>query len=73
MSPEGACERRDHGSVDFARDALDGLEVARRGDREAGFDHIHAQTRELLRDLKLLLRVQRDAGDCSPSRSVVSR
>ena len=38
------------------------LEVARRGDREARLDHVDAQARELLRDLDLLLRVQRDAG-----------
>ena len=42
-------------------DRLDGLEVAGRGDREAGLDHVHAEAGELLRDLDLLLRVQRDA------------
>ncbi len=61
VTREGACEPRDHRPVDLARDALDGLEVTGRGDREAGLDHVHAQTRELLRDLELLLRVQRDA------------
>ena len=43
-------------------DRLDGLEVAGRGDREAGLDHVDAEAGELLRDLDLLLRVQRDAG-----------
>ena len=38
------------------------LEVARRGDREAGLDHVDAEPRELLGDLQLLLRVQRDPG-----------
>ena len=61
VTGEGASESRDHRPVDVARDALDGLEVAGRSDREAGLDHVHAQTRELLRDLELLLRVQRDA------------
>ena len=50
------------GPVDRAGDRLDRLEVAGRGDREAGLDHVHAKARELLRDLDLLLDVQRDAG-----------
>ena len=61
VTGESACEPRDHRPVDLARDGLDRLEVARRGDREAGLDHVHAETRELLCDLELLLRVQRDA------------
>ena len=48
-------------ALDLARDRLDGLEVAGRGDREAGLDHVDAEARELLGDLDLLLRVQRDA------------
>jgi hypothetical protein len=48
--------------VDVAGDRLDGLEVAGRGDREPGLDHVHAEASELLRDLDLLLRVQGDAG-----------
>ena len=43
-----------------AGDRLHRLEVARRGDREAGLDHVDAQPRQLLGDLQLLLRVQRD-------------
>ena len=54
-------EPGDHRALDLARDPLDGLEVARRGDREAGLDHVDAQPRELLGDLELLRRVQRDA------------
>ena len=57
-----AREPGDHGALDLARDRLHGLEVARRGDREAGLDDVHAQPRELVGDLELLGRVQRDAG-----------
>jgi hypothetical protein len=52
----------DDGSLHLAGDRLDRLEVARRGDREPGLDHVDAQPRELVRDLELLDRVQRDAG-----------
>ena len=52
----------DDRSLDGARDRLHGLEVTRRGDRKARLDHVDAQPRKLLRDLQLLLRVQRDAG-----------
>ena len=57
----GAGEAADHGALDLARDRLHGLEVAGRGDREAGLDHVHAEPRELVRDLELLLPVERDA------------
>ena len=57
-----ARESRDHRALDLPRDALHGLEVAGRGDREASLDHVDAETRELLGDLELLGRVQRDAG-----------
>ena len=57
----GARQAGDHRTLDLARDRLHGLEVARRGDREAGLDHVDAEPRELLGDLELLLRVQRDA------------
>ena len=56
-----AGEPADHGPFDLAGDRLHRFEVARGGDREAGLDHVHAQARELLRDLELLLRVERDA------------
>ena len=53
--------------------ACDRLEVARRGDREAGLDHVDAEPLELARDAQLLGRVMLQPGDCSPSRSVVSK
>ena len=56
-----AREAGDHGAVDLAGDRPDGLEVTGRGGREAGLDHVHAQARELVRDLELLAGVQRDA------------
>src|SRR3954468_3225149 len=46
--------------MNLARNRLDGLEVARRRDREAGLDHVNAKPRELVRDLDLLLLVERD-------------
>ena len=57
-----AREAGDDRPLDLAGDALDGLEVAGRGDREAGLDHVDAEPRELLGDLELLGGVQRDAG-----------
>ena len=50
------------GPSTVAGDRLDRLEVAGRGDREAGLDHVDAEARELLGDLDLLLRVERDPG-----------
>ena len=44
------------GPCDLARDRLHGLEVAGRGDREAGLDDVDAEPRELVRDLDLLVR-----------------
>ena len=58
----GAGQAADHRALDLAGDRLDRLEVAGRGDREAGLDHVDAQPRELLGDLDLLGGVQRDAG-----------
>ena len=58
----GAGEAADHRALDRARDLLHGLEVAGRGDREAGLDHVDPQPRQLLGDLHLLGGVQRDAG-----------
>ena len=55
-----AREPRDDRALDLAGDRLDGLEVARRGDREAGLDHVDAEARELVGDLELLAGVQRD-------------
>ncbi len=55
-------EPADDRTLDLAGDRLNRLEVAGRGDREAGLDHVHAKAGELMCDLDLLLRVQRDAG-----------
>ena len=57
----GAGQRRDHRAVDLAGDRLHRLEVAGRGDREAGLDHVDPESRQLLGDLELLLGVQGDA------------
>src|SRR5215213_7878240 len=54
-------EAADDRALDLTRDRPHGLEVAGRGDREAGLDDVHAQARELMGDLELLARVQRDA------------
>ena len=51
----------DHRAVHLPRDRPYRLEVTRRRDRESSLDHVHAEPRELLRDLQLLGRVQRDA------------
>ena len=57
----GASEAGDDRALDLAGDRLDGLEVAGRGDREAGLDDVDAEARELVGDLELLARVERDA------------
>jgi hypothetical protein len=57
----GASQAADDRAVDLAGDGLDRVEVAGRGDREPGLDDVHAQARELLGDLELLGRVERDA------------
>jgi hypothetical protein len=56
----GARETRDHRAVHLTGDGLNGLEVARRRDREARLDDVDAEPSELVRDLELLLLVQRD-------------
>ena len=43
------------------RDGAHALEVAGRGDREAGLDHVDAEPLELRGDLRLLVRLQGDA------------
>jgi hypothetical protein len=57
----GARQAGDHRSMDLAGDRLHGFEVAGRGDREARLDDVDAQPRELVGDLELLGRVERDA------------
>ena len=56
-----------------AGDGLDRLEVAGRGDGKAGLDHVHAQVGQGPGQFQLLRQVHAEAGDCSPSRSVVSK
>src|SRR5436305_10876494 len=58
----GASQPGDHGALHLARDLLHGLEITRRGDGEAGLDHVDAKPSQLLRDLQLLLGVEGDAG-----------
>ena len=68
-----SCARSMSGAWARARPAMTGpstsaampadrLEVTRRGDREARFDDVDPEPRELVRDLELLPHVQRDAG-----------
>ena len=61
------------GPSTLAGDRLDRLEVAGRGDREAGLDHVDAEPRELLGDLDLLLGVERDARRLLAVAQVVSK
>jgi len=56
-----ARERGDGRGGDTRRDGADALEVARRRAREAGLDHVDAEALELRADLRLLVRLQRDA------------
>jgi hypothetical protein len=46
----------------LAGDPVDGLEVAVRGGREAGLDHVHLQAHQLAGDLELLGRGETGAG-----------
>ncbi len=50
------------GPVDLAGDGLDRLEVAGRGDGEAGLDHVHAEFLERVGDLELFGEVHAGAG-----------
>ena len=78
--PTGAAERRHRGTAGGASDGPDSLEIAGRGHREAGLDHVDSEELELVRDLDLLVRLQRDARrllavakrgveDCDPART----
>lgn len=55
------------------RDGLDALKVAGGGNCEAGFDNIHLQALQTLCYLDFSFRFIEQPGDCSPSRSVVSK
>ena len=49
------CQPRDDRSFDLAGDGRDCFEIAGRGDREAGFDDVHAEFGEGAGELELLL------------------
>ena len=49
-------------AADRAGDLAHRLEIARRGDREAGLDHVDAQIHERLGDLQLLVEIHAAAG-----------
>ena len=55
-----ARQAADHGALDLAGDGLDRLEIALAGGGEAGLDHVHAQTHQLVGYLELLRPVQTD-------------
>ena len=50
------------GPCDLAGDGLHRLEVAGRGDGEAGLDHVHAEVLQGVGDLQLLGQVHAGAG-----------
>ena len=52
----------DDRAADVAGDLAHRLEVARRGDGEAGLDHVHAQLDQGLGDLHLLVQVHAGPG-----------
>ena len=56
-----AAERGDSGLLHGARDGTDAFEVAGRRGGEAGLDDVNAEPLELLADLHLLVRPQRDS------------
>jgi hypothetical protein len=62
----GPRQATDDGALDDLRDFLDSLEIAIRGDRKSGLDDITAT-------LSFSSRFMAAPGDCSPSRSVVSK
>src|SRR5439155_24071485 len=62
VRPDGARQRGDDRAFDRTRNAAAGLEVARRGDREAGFDHVHSEPRQLVGHLQLGFRAHPEAG-----------
>ena len=59
---DGAAERGDLGPAHFAGDAVDGVEVGRRGGGEAGLDAVDAHFLEQLGNLQLLLGGEGDTG-----------
>ena len=61
-----AGQAADDRPVDLAGDRLHRLEVAGRGDREAGLDHVHAEVGEGAGHLQLLAQVHAAAGALLP-------
>src|SRR5439155_8825013 len=59
-------EARDDRALHARRDLADGLPLALGGHGKAGLDDVHAEPRQLLRDLDLLRAGQRDAGRLLP-------
>ena len=57
-----AGQAADRRAANRAGDFADGFEVARRGDRKAGLDHVDAQIHQRLRDLQLFFEVHAAAG-----------
>ncbi len=68
-----AGQAADDAVSDLGGDGVDRFKVAVGADGEAGFDDIDAHRLELPGDLQLFRRVSVAPGDCSPSRSVVSK
>ena len=62
IAGNGAGQTGDHRTLDALGDLRDGLEIAVRSDREAGFDDIDAHGVEHLGDLDLLLESHGGAG-----------
>src|SRR5262249_3122187 len=58
----GACEAGDHGILHSPGDLGDGLEIALRGDREAGLDNVDAHRVEKIGDFELFLKRHSRAG-----------
>ena len=58
----GAGQARDDGTANRRRDGLHRREIAFRGDGKSGFDDVHAQAIELMRQAQLLLHVHAAPG-----------
>ena len=71
--PRQPADRRAVAAPHLLGHRLDRLRITGRGGGIARLDHVHAESRELVRDLELLVQVMVQPGACSPSRSVVSK
>lgn len=70
---QAARQHRQRGATQLAADHRHGLAVRMRTGREPGFDDVHAEFVQRARHHQLLLGRHAAAGDCSPSRRVVSK